>query len=96
MKDNTFSNTKKALGYRIFELRQKIINPETGKPISQEELGLRTGLVKKTIGELERGNTNPEYETLFVIIRELSVTQQEFFNFDIDEYAILAELKNHN
>lgn len=93
MKDLTFTDAKKALGYRIFELRQKIINPDTGKPISQEELGLRTGLVKKTIGELERGNTNPEFETLLVIIRELNVTLQEFFNFDIAEYAKLAELK---
>ncbi|HBV17515.1 helix-turn-helix transcriptional regulator [Epilithonimonas ginsengisoli] len=93
MKDLTFTDAKKALGYRIFELRQKIINPDTGKPISQEELGLRTGLVKKTIGELERGNTNPEFETLLAIIRELNVTLQEFFNFDISEYAKLAELK---
>jgi transcriptional regulator with XRE-family HTH domain len=96
MKDYTFKNAKKALGYRIFDLRQKIINQETGKPISQEELGLRTGLVKKTIGELERGNTNPEFETLLVIIRELNVSLQEFFNFDIEEYAKLAELKNNN
>ena len=93
MKDYTFTNAKKALGYRIFELRQKIINAETGKPISQEELGLRTGLVKKTIGELERGNTNPEFETLLLIIRELNVTQQEFFNFAVEEYAKRAKLK---
>lgn len=93
MKDYTFTNAKKALGYRIFELRQKIINTETGKPISQEELGLRTGLVKKTIGELERGNTNPEFETLLLIIRELNVTQQEFFNFAVEEYAKRAKLK---
>ena len=93
MKDLTFTDAKKALGYRIFELRQKIINTETGKPISQEELGLRTGLVKKTIGELERGNTNPEFETLLLIIRELNVTQQEFFNFAVEEYAKRAKLK---
>ncbi|KUJ50610.1 helix-turn-helix domain-containing protein [Chryseobacterium sp. JAH] len=93
MKDETFNIAKKALGYRIFELRQKIINPETKKPISQEELGLRTGLVKKTIGELERGNTNPEFETLLVIFRELNVTMQEFFDFNIEEYAKLAKLK---
>lgn len=91
MKSKTFNNHKKALGYRIFELRQKIINLENGKPISQEELGLRTGLVKKTIGELERGNTNPGFETLLVIIVELNVTLQEFFNFDVSEYAKLAE-----
>lgn len=93
MENKTFSNHKKALGYRIFELRQNIINLENGKPISQEELGLRTGLAKKTIGELERGNTNPEYETLLVIIGELNVTLKEFFNFDVEEYTRLADIK---
>lgn len=90
MNENDFNNCKKALGYRIFELRKKIINPDTNKPISQEELGLRTGHAKKTIGELERGNTNPRYETLLVISKELHVTLQELFDFDMDEYAGIA------
>ncbi|AXP80653.1 helix-turn-helix protein [Mariniflexile rhizosphaerae] len=84
-------NEKKALGYRIVELRKKIINPKTGKPISQEELGLRTGHAKKTIGELERGNSNPTYETLLLISKELNVTINEFFNFDMNKYEKLSK-----
>ena len=84
--------SQKALGYRIFELRKKIINTETGNPISQEELSLRTGLTKKTIGELERGNTNPEFKTLLIICKELNVSLREFFDFDIDEYFKLSKL----
>jgi DNA-binding XRE family transcriptional regulator len=36
-------------------------------PISQEELGLRAGVAKKTIGEIERGVTNSKFETLLMI-----------------------------
>ena len=85
--------SQKAVGYRIFELRQNVINTKTGNPISQNELGLRTGLAKKTIGELERGNTNPELKTILIICKELNVTLREFIDFDIDEYFKLSQLK---
>ncbi len=39
--ERVLNNCKKALGYRISELRKKVINPETNKQISQEELGMR-------------------------------------------------------
>lgn len=93
MTELIFTKSQKALGYRIFELRKKIINTETGNSISQDELGLRTGLTKKTIGELERGNTNPEFKTILIICKELNVTLKEFFDFDIDEYFKLSQLK---
>lgn len=85
------NSCKKALGYRISELRKRILNPETNRPISQEELGLRTGHAKKTIGELERGNSNPRYDTLLVISRELNVTIQELFDFNMTEYIKLSK-----
>ncbi|MDR6462674.1 helix-turn-helix transcriptional regulator [Chryseobacterium sediminis] len=93
MNESELNNYKKALGYRISELRKKIINPETNKPISQEELGLRTGHAKKTIGELERGNTNPRYDTLVIISKELNVTLQDLFDFDMKKYI---KLTNHS
>ncbi|WBL25726.1 helix-turn-helix domain-containing protein [Zunongwangia sp. HGR-M22] len=80
MSDKKLIQEKKALGLRISELRKKVINPETNKPISQEELGLRTGNAKKTIGEIERGNTNPTFETLFKIAKELKVEVFQLFN----------------
>lgn len=93
MAELEFIKSQKALGYRIFKLRKMVINTETGNPISQDELGLRTGFTKKTIGELERGNTNPEFKTLVIICKELNVTLKEFFDFDIDEYFKLSQLK---
>ena len=86
MEKKSFKKEKEALGYRIKELRRKVLNPDTKEYISQEELGLRTGHAKKTIGEIERGNTNPTYETLLLISKELNVTINELFNFDIDKY----------
>ena len=80
MATKKFTKEKKALGLRISELREKIIDPKTNKVISQEELGLRTGHAKKTIGEIERGNTNPTFETLLLIARELKVTINELFS----------------
>jgi len=80
MANKIFKKEKKRLGLRISELRLTVINPETNKPISQEELGLRTGHAKKTIGEIERGNTNPTLETLLLICRELNVSISELFN----------------
>jgi len=94
MTESELIKSQSAIGYRIFELRKKIINTNTDNPISQEELSLRTGLTKKTIGELERGNTNPELKTLIIICKELSVTLREFFDFDIDEYFNLSQLRN--
>jgi transcriptional regulator with XRE-family HTH domain len=90
MKKQEFQEENYALGYRIRELREKIINPKTNRPISQEELGLRTGNAKKTIGEIERGNTNPRFNTLLLLSKELNVTIQELLDFDMKKYIRLA------
>ena len=91
MEKESFKREKEALGYRIRELRSKVINPDTNKYISQEELSLRTGHAKKTVGEIERGNTNPRYETLLLISKELKVTINELFNFDMNKYKKLSK-----
>ncbi|MFI8380416.1 helix-turn-helix domain-containing protein [Leeuwenhoekiella sp. NPDC079379] len=79
MSNESFEKEKKMLGFKISEFRQKVINPKTQKPISQEELAYRTGHAKKTIGEIERGNTNPTLETLLIICRELNISISELF-----------------
>lgn len=94
MKKKSFKKEKEALGYRIQELREAIINPKTNKPISQEELGLRSGHAKKTIGEIERGNTNPTYETLLQISEELNVSINELFKFDMEYYKKISQNSN--
>jgi|14_taG_2_1085336.scaffolds.fasta_scaffold08579_4 transcriptional regulator with XRE-family HTH domain len=90
MKKQKFQDENIALGYRIRELREKIINPKTNKPISQEELGLRTGNAKKTIGEIERGNSNPRFNTLLLVSKELNVTIHELLDFDMKKYIRLG------
>lgn len=84
MNNDNFISEKVALGIRIQELRQRITNPVSNKPISQEELGLRTNIAKKTIGEIERGETNVKFETLLTISKGLNVSIKELFNFDIE------------
>jgi DNA-binding XRE family transcriptional regulator len=86
MDNDKFTLEKIALGIRIQELRFRTINPITNNPVSQEELGLRANLTKKTIGEIERGETNAKLETLLVISKGLNITIKELFNFDMEKY----------
>jgi transcriptional regulator with XRE-family HTH domain len=47
--------------------------------ISQEELGLRTGVHRNYIGGIERGERNPSVTTIAVLADELGVTMSELF-----------------
>lgn len=92
MNEQQIIKSQKALGYRITELRKRVINEETGKYISQDELALRAGFSKKTIGELERGNSNPEFKTLLILCKELNVTLNILFDYDEDYYYKLSKV----
>ncbi len=87
MDKKRFKEENEALGYRIRELRENYVQEK----LSQEELSYKTGNAKKTIGEIERGNTNPTFETLLKISRELDITIKELFDFDMDEYIQLSK-----
>lgn len=47
--------------------------------ISQEELGLRTGVHRNYIGGIERGERNPSVSTVAVLAEELGVKMSELF-----------------
>jgi transcriptional regulator with XRE-family HTH domain len=47
--------------------------------ISQEELGLRTGVHRNYIGGIERGERNPSVSTVAVLADELGVKMSELF-----------------
>jgi transcriptional regulator with XRE-family HTH domain len=47
--------------------------------ISQEELGLRTGVHRNYIGGIERGERNPSVTTVAVLAEELGVKMSELF-----------------
>ncbi len=85
MNNDNFTLEKIALGNRVHELRRRIINPSSNTHISQEELGLRANIAKKTIGEIERGETNAKFETLLMLSKALNVTIKELFNFDMEK-----------
>ncbi|MCP1997440.1 helix-turn-helix domain-containing protein [Flavobacterium sp. HSC-61S13] len=87
MDKKRFKQENEALGYRIRELRENYVHEK----LSQEELSYKTGNAKKTIGEIERGNTNPTYETLLKISKELDITIKELFDFDMDRYIQLSK-----
>lgn len=47
--------------------------------ISQEELGLRTGVHRNYIGGIERGERNPSVKTIARLADELEVPPSELF-----------------
>lgn len=70
-------------GKHILELRKRIKSSDyPDRAISQQELSDRSeSLSKKTIGEIERGETNPSFDTLFVLAKALNVPIKELFNY---------------
>jgi transcriptional regulator with XRE-family HTH domain len=54
------------LGRAVRELRARRV-------LSQEELGLRSGLHRNYVGALERGEVNPTFKTLMTLTRGLDV-----------------------
>ncbi|MBY0486110.1 MAG: helix-turn-helix domain-containing protein [Flavobacteriaceae bacterium] len=74
---------KKRFGKHVLFLRRKIKSSDyPDKFISQQELSDRSDSIsKKTIGEIERGETNPSFETLYVLAKALNVSLKELFNF---------------
>lgn len=79
-----FSEQKMRFGNHVKNLREKIVSLEyPNRSISQQELSDRKGLLsKKTIGEIERGEANPTFETLIALASILDVTFQELFDYN--------------
>lgn len=66
---------KVLLGRRIRSLR-------TAKGWTQEKLGEMSGMSYKFIGEIERGQQNPSFDTLVKIAAALKVDLPELFRFE--------------
>lgn len=81
-----FIKKKKQFGKYVLILRKRIKSTEyKNRNISQQELSDRTEyLSKKTIGEIERGETNPSFETLLVLAKVLEIHPKELFDFEVD------------
>lgn len=83
MNTNNIIVEKKKFGKHVIELRKKIRSSDyPDRHISQQELSDRSeSLSKKTIGEIERGETNPSFETLYVLAKALKIPLKELFNY---------------
>ncbi|AWH86295.1 XRE family transcriptional regulator [Flavobacterium album] len=83
MENVDFITERKKFGRHILKLRKKISSKDyPGKFISQQELADRSGnITKKTIGQIERGDINPSFETLLVLAQALHISIQELFNY---------------
>ena len=70
-------------GKHILALRKRITNSNyPNRSISQQELSYRSEFIsKKTIGEIERGRTNPEFDTLVILANALNVTLKDLFDY---------------
>ena len=66
---------KVLLGRRIRSLR-------TAKGWTQEKLGAESGMSYKFLGEIERGQQNPSFDTLVKIASALQINLMELFRFE--------------
>lgn len=72
-------NEKALLGRRIRCLR-------TAKGWTQEKLGVESGISYKYIGEIERGQQNPSFDTLVKIAAAVKVDLPELFRFEHETF----------
>jgi XRE family transcriptional regulator, regulator of sulfur utilization len=82
----TKDNTESLLGQRIRSLRDI-------KGWTQQELGSQADVNYKFIGEIERGQQNPSFNTLVKISTALGVELPELFRFE-DEITDRKEIEN--
>ncbi len=68
-------NDRVLLGRRIRSLRN-------AKEWTQEKLGTESGISYKFLGEIERGQQNPSFDTLVKIATALKVDLPELFRFE--------------
>ncbi|MCD8336349.1 MAG: helix-turn-helix domain-containing protein [Lachnospiraceae bacterium] len=53
--------------------------------LSQEQLANQTRVAQKTIQKIEKGNENPSYEILDLLIKRLGISANSIFYFDVSE-----------
>jgi len=75
MKNDKIKEARKKLGMRIRELRN-------AAGITQEDLGEKSALNYKFIGELERGQVNVSLDSIVKIAEALGVRLDSFFSQD--------------
>jgi transcriptional regulator with XRE-family HTH domain len=63
----------------LIDLGRTIREVRTERQISQDELGLRTGIHRNYIGGIERGERNPSVTSIAQLAEALDITLAELF-----------------
>ena len=68
---------------RLLQLGQKIRFERLKNNFSQEDLEEKSGVSRRAISEIERGNTDIRYTNLYQIAEALNLTVSELLNFQL-------------
>lgn len=68
---------------RLLKLGQKIRYERLKNSLSQEDLEEKSGVSRRTISEIERGNADIRYTNLYQIAEALNLTISELLNFQL-------------
>lgn len=68
---------------RLLQLGQKIRYERLKNRLSQEELEEKSGVSRRTISEIERGNADIRYTNLYQIADAVGLTISELLNFKL-------------
>ena len=68
---------------RLLQLGQKIQYERRKRGLSQETLEEKSGVSRRAISEIERGNTDIRYTNLYQIAEALNLTVSELLNFQL-------------
>ena len=68
---------------RLLQLGQKIRYERLKNRLSQEELEEKSGVSRRTISEIERGNADIRYTNLYQIAEAVGLTISELLNFKL-------------
>ena len=87
MESINFEREKVKFGQHVRKLREKLESTDyAGRTISQQEITDKSSLLtKKTLGKIERGETNPKFETLLALSKLLDVTLLELMDYNKDD-----------
>ena len=83
MNEIDFIQERIKFGKHVLKLRRKIKSVEyQNRAISQQELADRNDYItKKTIGQIERGELNAQFETLLALAHVLNVSLKELLDY---------------
>ncbi|MBR1425226.1 helix-turn-helix transcriptional regulator [bacterium] len=68
---------------RLLKLGQKIRYERLKRGISQEDLEEKSGVSRRAISEIERGNTDIRYTNLYQIAQAFGLNLHELLNFQL-------------